>query len=93
MKTIDLEIARNEIAKLSEFFDGLANVGANDGMQAYFAARAVRNGNLRCGVERRMKAAKKAAAAFNVMVSIAHNGRGIPTVRLFAPTRQIEIFL
>lgn len=93
MKTIDLEIARNKIKTLAELFDGLAHLGPNDSLQAYHAAKGVRNGNLRSGLERRMRAAKKAAASFNVMVSIANNPRGIPTVRLYAPTKQIEILL
>jgi hypothetical protein len=93
MKTVDLEIARNKIKTLSELLDGLAHVGPGDSLQAYYAAKLIRNGNLRSGVERRWRAAQKAAKAFNVVVSIANNPRGVPTVRLYAPTKQIEIFM
>lgn len=93
MNTLDLEIARNKIKTLSAFLDGLAHIDPANTMQSYFAARAVRNGNLRCGVERRCAAAKKALKNFGVIVSIANNKRDIPTVRLYAPTKQTEIFL
>lgn len=94
MQTLDLEIAAQKGRKLSEFLDGLAHVPSNaPGLQAYHAAQAIKNANLRCGVERRCTAIKKAAKQFNIMVSIAPNRRGIPTVRLYAPLKQMEIFL
>jgi hypothetical protein len=93
MNTVDLEIARNKVTILSAFLDGLAHIDPANGMSSYFAARAVRNGNLRVGVERRCASAKKALKNFNVMVSVVNNRRGIPTVRLYAPTKQIEILL
>ena len=94
MKTINLEIAAQKGRKLSEFLDGLAHVPSNaPGLQAYHAAQAIKNANLRCGVERRCMAVKKAAKQFSVTVSIAENERGIRTVRIFSPIKQMEIFL
>lgn len=96
MQTINLEIATRKGAKLTEFLTGLEHVAGgplSEGLRAYHAAVAVRNGMLRVGVYRRCMAVKKAVKAFSVMVSIANNDRGIPTVRLFSPTKQIEIFL
>jgi hypothetical protein len=93
MQTLDIEIARNKIKTLSEFLDGTAHINPNDGMQSYFAARAVRNGNLRCGVERRCAAVKKALKNFAVVVSVVDNHRGHATVRLYSPRKQTEIFL
>lgn len=94
MQTIDLEIASQKGRKLSEFLDGLAHIpNAAPGLQSYHAAQAIKHANLRCGVERRCTAIKKATKQFNVVVSIAPNGRGIPTVRLYSPIKQIEIYL
>jgi hypothetical protein len=94
MQTIDLEIAAQKGRKLSKFLDDLAHMPSNaPGLQSYHAAIAIRNANLRCGVERRCAAVKKAAKQFNVMVSIASNQRGIRTVRLYSPIKQTEIFL
>lgn len=96
MQTIDLEMAAKKAEALTRFLDGLEHVAGgplSEGLRAYHAAIAVRNGNLRTGTERRLNAVRKAVKQFNVMCSIAPNARGIPTVRLFAPTKQIEIFL
>lgn len=93
MQTINIEIARNKIKILSEFLDGLGVLSSADGMASYFAAREVRNAGLRVGTERKCAAAKKAVKAFNVMVSIANNPRGLPAVRLYSPLKQVEIFL
>lgn len=38
-------------------------------------------------------AVKKAVKQFNVMVSIASNDRGLPTVRMYSAIKQIEILL
>lgn len=92
MQTVNLEIATKKVHKLTEFLKGLSHFG-DDGMAAYHAAYAVRNGNLRCGIDRRLNAIRKATKAFNVMVSVANNPRGIPTVRLYSPIKQIEIYL
>lgn len=93
MQTLNIEIARNKIKILSEFLDGLAHVGPNNGMQSYFAARGVRNAGLRVGTERKCAAAKKALKNFAVVVSVGTNDRGLPAVRLYSPTKQTEIFL
>ncbi len=94
MKTINLEIARRKTPVIADLLDGLAHVpSAAPGLQSYFAAKAIVNGNMRTGVDRRCAAIKKAAKQFNVIVSIAHNERDIPTVRLFSPIKQIEIYL
>jgi hypothetical protein len=94
MQTVNLEIAARKGAKITEFLKGLRYIpGGDEGLAAYHAAQAIKAGNLRCGVERRCAAIKKAAKQFNVIVSIAPNDRGIPTVRLFSPIKQIEIFL
>lgn len=94
MRSIDLEIAKRKTPVIAELLDGLARVPANaPGLQSYFAAKAAVNGNLRTGADRRCNAIKKALKQFNVIVSIAPNARGIPTVRIFSPIKQIEIFL
>lgn len=93
MQTLNIEIARNKIRILSEFLDGLAHIEPSNGMQSYFAARAVRNAGLRVGTDRKCAAAKKALKNFAVMVSVATNDRGLPAVRLYSPVKQMEIFL
>lgn len=96
MQTLNLEIASKKGEKLTTFLTGLEHIEGGPlsaGLRAYHAAIAVRNANLRTGTERRCAAVKKATKQFAVMVSIANNERGIPTVRLFSPIKQIEIFL
>lgn len=93
MLTINLEIASAKGRKLTEFLRFTSHFGADDGLAAYHAAVAIRNGNLRTGLDRRVVAVKKAVKAFNVMVSIAENDRGIRTVRLYSPTKQTEVYL
>lgn len=94
MQSIDLEIARRKTPIIAELLDGLAHVPAiAPGMQSYHAAKAAVNGNMRTGADRRCNAVKKALKQFNVVVSIAVNGRGIPTVRIFSPIKQTEIYL
>ena len=94
MQTIDLEIASQKGKKLRAFLDGLNHLpGSLAGLEAYHAAVAVRNANLRCGLERRVAAVKKATKQFNIVVSIGHNVRGIPTVRLYSPIKQVEVLL
>jgi hypothetical protein len=94
MKTINLEIARNKTKTLEEFFDGLAYIESDaPGMQSYFAAKGVVHAGLRTSLERKLNAARKAAKQFNVMVTLGQNERGIPTVRIYSPIKQIEIFL
>jgi hypothetical protein len=94
VQTINLEMASGKGAKLTAFLDGLAHVPSSaPGLQAYHAAIAVRNANQRAGTERRCAAVKKAVKQFNVMVSIATNDRGLPTVRLYSPIKQVEILL
>lgn len=92
MRTVDLEIARRKTPVVADLLDGLHCMGP-DGMASYFAAKAAVNGNMRTGVERRAAAVKKALKNFNVIVSVAPNARDIPTVRIFAPTKQTQIFL
>jgi hypothetical protein len=86
-------MARNKIGKIDTFLDGLGHFGDNP-LEKYHAAKAVRDGNLRVGVERRVAAAKKALKAFNVIVSIGSRpGRAGGCVRLYSPSKQIEILL
>ena len=96
MKTINLETAARKGAILTEFLDGLEHLdgGAlSPGLRAYHAAIAVRNASLRVGTDRKLNAVRKALKAFNVIVSIVNNPRGLPAVRLYSPLKQVEIFL
>lgn len=94
MQTINIETANQKGRKIAEFLDGLHHFpSATSGLASYHAAQAVKAAMLRCGTERRCAAAKKAVKQFNVVVSIAVNERGLPTVRLFSATKQIEMFL
>ena len=92
MKTINLEFARNKTRPIDDFLQGLEHIPCNP-LAYYHAAKAVTNANLRTGTERRCAAVKKAVKQFNVMVSITSNERGLPTVRLYSPIKQIEILL
>lgn len=92
-QTIELELARNKTRPVADLLDGLAHLSTANGLTSYFAAKAVTNAMLRTGTERRCAAVKKALKQFNVMVSIASNSRGLPTVRIYAPSKQIEILL
>ena len=92
MQTRNIEISRNKVKIVSEFLDGLCHFETATGLTSYFAAKAAINGNLRAGTERRCMAIKKALKAFNVVVSIALNDRGLPAVRVYAPTKQSELF-
>ena len=92
MKTINLEFESNKTRQVAELLDGLGHFGANP-LASYHAAKSVTNGRLRVGVERQLRAIKKAVSAFNVMVSIATNARGFSAVRLYSPIKQIEIIL
>jgi len=94
MKTINIEIAKQKGRILANFLDDLHHFpSATSGLAACHVAQAIKHANLRCGTERRCAAVKKACKAFNVIVSVAPNERGIPTVRLYSPIKQIEIYL
>lgn len=95
MQTIDLELASKKLHKLDAALNGTLHIPSNaPGLAVYFAAKAARNAMLRTGHERQLMAAKKALKQCNVIVS-SHfiPERGIRRVRVFIPTKQIEILL
>ena len=95
MMTIDLSNgAKGKKATLSAFLDNLSHVSScAPGLEAYHAARATVNGNLRVGIDRRYGAVRKALKNFNVTVSISRSPSGDNTIRLHSAIKGIEIFL
>lgn len=85
-------MAKSKISRIDALIDGTSHFGHSP-LAVYEAARAVRNGMLRVGVERQAAAAKKALKAFSIVVSVVLDSDGRRGVRLYAPQKQQELKL
>ena len=83
-------MTKSKISQIDSLIDGTSHFGRNP-LEIYQAARSVRNGLLRVGVERQVAAAKKALKAFNIIVSVAFDSEGRRGVRLYAPEKHQEL--
>jgi hypothetical protein len=91
--TVDLEFATKKLDKIAKALDGTAFLMMDEGLGVYFAAKHARDAMRLVGAERRCAAVKRALKPFSVSVSLKLDARQIPRVRIFIPTKRLEILL